>query len=93
VERLEANIVVILLKEDRIVVLKADVQTKKLMGALIKVVRDEHYTLTEDKDLAIGLVSMKWCVVFFMFHRFSFMICHCDFLIDLIVVIEQDQAS
>lgn len=50
---------VILLKEDRIVVLKADVQTKKLMGALIKVVRDEHYTLTEDKDLAIGLVSMK----------------------------------
>jgi hypothetical protein len=93
VERLEANIVVILLKEDRIVVLKADVQSKKLMGALIKVVRDEHYTLTEDKDLAIGLVSMKWCVVFFMFHRFSFMICHCDFLIDLIVVIEQDQAS
>ncbi|KAL9352245.1 hypothetical protein Peur_054925 [Populus x canadensis] len=46
VERLEANIVVILLKEDRIVVLKADVQSKKLMGALIKVVIDEHYTLT-----------------------------------------------
>jgi hypothetical protein len=45
VERLEANIVVILLKEDRIVVLKADVQSKKLMGALIKVVIDEHYTL------------------------------------------------
>ncbi|KAJ6891428.1 hypothetical protein NC651_024813 [Populus alba x Populus x berolinensis] len=39
------------------------------MGALIKVVIDEYYTLTEDKDLAIGLVSMKWCVVFFMFHR------------------------
>nr|TKS14960.1 hypothetical protein D5086_0000036270 [Populus alba] len=35
-ERLEANIMVILLKEDRIVALKADVQSKKLMGALIK---------------------------------------------------------
>ncbi|KAG6765719.1 hypothetical protein POTOM_029772 [Populus tomentosa] len=63
VEGLEADIVVNLLKQARIEVSKADVQSKKLLDALIKVVIDEFYTLTGEKDLTNCFVSMKGRVV------------------------------
>lgn len=63
VEGLEADIVVNLLKQARIEVWKADVQSKKLLDALIKVVIDEFYTLTGEKDLTNCFVSMKGRVV------------------------------
>ncbi|KAJ6322236.1 hypothetical protein OIU77_012165 [Salix suchowensis] len=63
VEGLEADIVVNLLKQARIEVSKADVQSKKLLDALIKVVIDEFYTLAEEKDSTNCFVSMKGLVV------------------------------
>ncbi|KAJ6689825.1 hypothetical protein OIU85_006161 [Salix viminalis] len=63
VEGLEADIVVNLLKQARIEVSKSDVQSKKLLDALIKVVIDEFYTLAEEKDLTNCFVSMKGLVV------------------------------
>ncbi|KAF9677199.1 hypothetical protein SADUNF_Sadunf08G0083000 [Salix dunnii] len=63
VEGLEADIVVNLLKQARIEVSKADVQSKKLLDALMKVVIDEFYTLTEEKDLTNCFVSMKGLVL------------------------------
>ncbi|KAJ6318134.1 hypothetical protein OIU76_013640 [Salix suchowensis] len=60
---LEADIVVNLLKQARIEVSKADVQSKKLLDALIKVVIDEFYTLAEEKDSTNCFVSMKGLVV------------------------------
>lgn len=72
VEGLEADIVVNLLKQARIEVSKADVQSKKLLDALIKVVIDEFYTLTGEKDLTNCFVSMKGRVVCLCFLIWSF---------------------
>lgn len=72
VEGLEADIVVNLLKQARIEVSKADVQSKKLLDALIKVVIDEFYNLTGEKDLTNCFVSMKGRVVCLCFLIWSF---------------------
>ncbi|KAI5579491.1 hypothetical protein BDE02_08G092400 [Populus trichocarpa] len=72
VEGLEADIVVNLLKQARIEVSKADVQSKKLLDALIKVFIDEFYTLTGEKDLTNCFVSMKGRVVCLCFLIWSF---------------------
>ncbi|KAI8010939.1 hypothetical protein LOK49_LG06G03410 [Camellia lanceoleosa] len=66
----EAEVVVNHLKQARIQVMNstsADLQSKKLLNALIEVVIEEFNALPEEKDRLSELVSMKTRVVFMIF--------------------------
>ncbi|CAL5395788.1 unnamed protein product [Camellia sinensis] len=66
----EAEVVVNHLKQARIQVMNstsADLQSKKLLNALIEVVIEEFNALPEEKDRLSQLVSMKTRVVFMIF--------------------------
>ncbi|KAI8009628.1 Magnesium transporter MRS2-4 [Camellia lanceoleosa] len=66
----EAEVVVNHLKQARIQVMNsmsADLQSKKLLNALIEVVIEEFNALPEEKDRLSELVSMKTQVVFMIF--------------------------